>query len=450
MDIKVIWTRAQKEIADKVSSVSFDLWIKPLVAEEFTDGEFILSATSTNMKSFATNEKHFPLIEKYIKETAPIVEKVTIIDAVEKEKREQSSAPNHDVKKVVKGIPVNPTKTFSNFVVGKSNEVVAAACEMVAKNPGKKINPLFIHGRSGLGKTHLLNAIANHILNKDSGKTVLLTTCADFTNDYIETLKNKEAKLSAFRERYRNVDVLLIDDIQFLAGKPSTQEEFFHTFNDLHQNGRQVVITSDRHADQIETLEERMRSRFKSGLIQDIQSPDTEMRIAILQKKAALENHRLEEEIINYLATHAYEKNMNIRDMEGALFKVIFYAQLKNREKPSLEDCHAAFNEEVEDKTTQTTAEAIIECVCKYFNVSKENIVGKKRNREFVEPRMFAIYLITEFLNIPLVNIGQILGGRDHTTVLHARNKIATQKNEDQRTKRVIADISAMIEDKRA
>jgi len=441
MDIAKIWKQSMARIADKVTALSFDCWIKTLVAESFANGCFVLLAESKNAKNYATNDRHFPHIEAAIKETAPVVESVKIIDPVEKEQTEP--APSKTSKKEPEKLTVNPNMTFENFIVGKSNEVVAAAAEGVAKSPGKRINPLFIYGGVGLGKTHLLNAIANHILVESPKLKIVLATSEKFTNDYIVTIKNKNPE--AFREKWRVTDVLLIDDIQFIADKPSTQEEFFHTFNDLVQNGKQVVLTSDRHPDDMPKLQERMRSRFKSGLIQDIGSPDVETRTAILQKKAAMENEQVSEEIVAYLAQLAVDQDMNIRDMGGMLNKVIQYARLMNRPLPTLEDCATILKDTPQDKKVQTTADNIIDQVCKYFNITKADIIGKRRNREFVEPRMFAIYLITEFLNIPLVSIGQILGNRDHTTVMHGRNKIQSQLATDNRVKMIVKDISKMI-----
>lgn len=428
-------------------------------AEAFEDGAFILAASSSMAKQQAISERHFPHIEAAIINIAPIVEKVIVIDAVEKEKRDATKNGTDDKhkddsdsadkasgeKKVIRQLVINPNQTFANFVVGKSNEVVVAAAEAVAKNPGKRINPLFIYGGSGLGKTHMLNAIVNHIMVENPATTIAFVSSERFTNDYVETMRSKDKPVAAFRGKYRTVDILLIDDIQFIRDKQGTQEEFFHTFNDLLQNGKQVVITSDRHPDEMPTLEERMRSRFKSGLIQDITTPDVEMRMAILQKKASLENYRLSDEVCNFLAKHAVENNMNIRDMEGNLFKVIFYAGLKNRPEPTIDDCHDAIKEIQDTSKFQTTADTIINKVCKYFNVTRDDIIGKRRNREFVEPRMFAIYLITEFMNIPLISIGQLLGGRDHTTIMHARNKISNQLRDDARTKRIVTDISKLI-----
>ena len=452
MNIQKIWEDAKKQIAGHVSSVSMDLWIKPLLAESFKDGVFTLAATSTMGKQQAENKRHFKYIETSIKDCAPIVEKVQVIDAIEKEELEQNnnkqiqeSAERQSVRSN-KTVRVNPNQTFENFIVGKSNQIVCAAAESVAKKPGKSVNPLFIYGGSGLGKTHLLNAIVNYLLTESPDTLIAFATCENFTNDYVSTMVNSKTNPTAsFREKYRAVDILLIDDIQFIRDKKGTQEEFFHTFNDLIQNGKQVVLTSDRHPDEMPTLEERMRSRFKSGLIQDITSPDIEMWMAILQKKANLENYRLSDEICRYLANYAFEKGLNVREMEGNLTKIIFMAGLRGKAEPNMDDCRDALKEVQDNSKYQTTAERIIGEVCKYFDITRDDIVGKRRNREFVEPRMIAIYLIAEFLDLPLINIGQLVGGRDHTTVMHARNKIEGQVTSDQRIKRIVGDISKMI-----
>ena len=452
MDIQKTWNKSLPKIADKVSSISYDCWIKTLTPDSFTEGTFTLLAESRSAKGYAQNDRHLPHIEFALKDTAPIIETVQIIDPVEKEASQKSDTKQSpDTQPKIKAQPpekllVNPNMTFDNFIVGKSNEIVSAAAENVSKKPGKRINPLFIYGGVGLGKTHLINAIANRILNEKPELKIILATSEKFTNDYVLTIKNKDAPQEAFREKYRTTDVLLIDDIQFIADKPSTQEEFFHTFNDLISNGRQVVITSDRHPDDMPKLQDRMRSRFKSSLIQDIGSPDVEMRTVILQKKAQMENHHLDPEVVEHLAQAAVDQNMNVRDMEGMLFKVIFYAGLMNRPKPTIEDCRLAMKDTAsEDKKVQTTADHIIEKVCKYFDITKSDIIGKKRDRRFAEPRMFAVYLITEFLNIPLVSIGQILGNRDHTTILHSRNKIQSQLATDNRTKMIVRDLTKMI-----
>ena len=451
MNVHKIWQDAKKQIAGRVSQVSFDLWVKTLTAENFENGEFILAANSTMGKQQAEHERHLVHIETVIKDIAPIVEKVRIIDAVEKEQR-AVNASSQETPQIIKNkahvdqLRVNPNQTFDNFIVGKSNQIVHAAAESVAQKPSKSINPLFIYGGSGLGKTHLLNAIVNYLINESPKIKIAFATSEKFTNDFVDTMRDSKTNpIAAFRKKYRDADILLLDDIQFIRDKKGTQEEFFHTFNDLISNGRQVVLTSDRHPDEMPTLEERMRSRFKSGLIQDITNPDIEMWMAILQKKANLENYRLSDEVCTFLAKHAHEKNLNVREMEGNLTKIIFYASLHGKVEPDLDDCLAALKEVQDNSKYQTTAEKIIGEVVKYFNITRDDIVGKRRNREFVEPRMISIYLISEFLGIPLISIGQLIGGRDHTTVMHARNKIENQIQTDVRIKRIVSDISKMI-----
>ena len=462
MNIQKIWEESKKQIQGKLSSVSFDLWIKPLIAEDFTDGTFILSAPTTAGKQQALQTRHLEHIENSLHESAPIIETIQIIDAIEKEqlqakKQKESSPLNQDTpaggdgfsgtRKINQDLRFNANQTFDNFIVGKSNQIVCAAAESVAKRPGKGVNPLFIYGNTGLGKTHLLNAIVNHIIREDKSKNIVFVSSENFTNDFIKTMMaGKTNPVAEFRERYRNADILLIDDIQFIRDKKGTQEEFFHTFNDLVQAGKQVVLTSDRHPDEMPTLEDRMRSRFKMGLIQDVTTPDVEMWMAILQKKANAENYRLTDEVLHFLSQYAHNNKQNVREMEGNLTKITFYASLKNKTQPDLDDCRDALKEVQDNSKYQTTAENIIGEVCKYFDILRDDIVGKRRNREFVEPRMIAVYLIAEHLNIPLINIGQMIGGRDHTTVMHARNKIENQiAQNDARIKRIVNDITKMI-----
>jgi chromosomal replication initiator protein len=468
MNIQKVWKTAKETLPGKISSVSFDLWIKPLIAESFENGTFVLAAPTTSGKQQAENERHFEHIERALKESAPIVERVQIIDAVQREARAATNAQANylndptagcggsppaggiipPTKKTNWDIRVNPNQTFDNFIVGKSNQIVCAAAEAVAKRPGKGVNPLFIYGSTGLGKTHLLNSIVNYILRETPKTVIAFASSENFTNDFVKTMMNagKGNPISAFREKYRTADILLIDDIQFIRDKKGTQEEFFHTFNDLIQNGKQVVLTSDRHPDEMPTLEERMRSRFKMGLIQDITTPDVEMWLAILQKKANAENYKLPPAVCEYLAKYAHDRALNVREMEGNLTKITFYASLKNKTAPDLDDCADALKEVQDTTKYQTTAENIIANVCKYFDITRDDIVGKRRNREYVEPRMIATFLIADFLNIPLISIGGLLGGRDHTTVMHARNKIEQQlKTKDPRITRIIGDIRKLV-----
>lgn len=446
MDINEIWKQALPLIENNVSSISYDLYIRTLVPEAFEDGTFILMAMSTREANHARKDHHFSHINNAVKTIAPLVEKVEIIDAVEKERRD---ALNNPVPETVSTSPIiynniNPQQTFANFIVGKSNQEVAAMAEFVAKHPGKKINPLFIYGRSGLGKTHLLNAIANHILEDHPATKLVLTTIEKFTDDYVNVIKQK-GDFGAFREKYRNVDVLLIDDVQELASKQATQEEFFHTFNDLFEHQRQIVLTSDRHPNEIATLSERLQSRLKSGIFQDIRNPDIEMRTAILQKKAALEDKFLSNEVASYIAEYSNKVNENIRDMEGHLVKIIVYAELNGHTIPTIEDCAAALADNSgneENARVGDTAARVIATSAAYFNVTPDEITGKRRTEKLADARMVTAYLLTERLKgVPLTEIGEILGGRTYASVIYSRDKIANLMNTDHKLKSAVEDI---------
>ena len=445
MDIIETWQKALPIIENNVSSISFDLYIKPLTPESFEDGVFTLAAISTRDANYANNERHFPHIDYAIKTVAPIVEKVVIIDAVEKERRDAAKNPPDAVplpQPIVHHSNINPQQTFANFIVGKSNQEVAAMAEFVAKQPGKKINPLFIYGRSGLGKTHLLNAIANYIIEDDPKMQVVLTSCQKFTNEYVEVIKQK-GDFGAFREKYRNVDVLLIDDIQEISNKQATQEEFFHTFNDLFEHQRQIVITSDRHPNEIAHLAERMKSRFKGGILQDIRNPDVETRIAILQKKAVLEDKFLPDEVASYIAEYSAKLNENVRDMEGHMTKTIIYGELNGRLVPTIEDCERALAEKAnEDHHHNDVGARIIATVADYFNLVPDDLTGKRRTEEIADARMVTAYVLTERLkDVPLTEIGEMLGGRTHTSVIYSRNKVAEQIKTDAKLNGAIQDI---------
>ena len=337
----------------------------------------------------------------------------------------------------------NKKYTFENFVVGKSNQVVCAAMQSVAEHPSRKFNPLFIYGGVGLGKTHLLHAVGNYLTEHRPDLNVLYVTCEKFTNDYVDSIRNgKEKSNLDFRDKYRSVDVLMIDDIQFISNKMGIQEEFFHTFNDLYQNNKQIIIASDRSPKEMSALEERLRSRFSSGLIQDIQEPDYETKVAILNKKCSQEGYLVDKDVIDFIAQ---KTGTNIREMEGILSKVVFYASLLNKTHASMEDAHEALKDYGETEKTNLDAEKILNTVCDFFKVTKEDLIGKKKNKEIVEPRQLCIYLINDMLNIPLTAIGEIFGGRDHTTIMHARDKISNQVKINPHIRTLVNDIRSQL-----
>lgn len=335
---------------------------------------------------------------------------------------------------------LNPKYTFSTFVVGNSNRFAHAACLAVAETPAKAYNPLFIYGDVGLGKTHLMQAIGHAINKKNANLYIVYITSETFTNELIYAIRDD--KTVEFRNKYRNMDVLLIDDIQFLARKERTQEEFFHTFNTLHEANKQLVISSDRPPKEIPTLEERLRSRFESGLITDIHEPDLETRIAILDKKANLKNLFVPHEVILFIAKSI---TTNIRDMEGALNRIIAYSSLTNTDT-SIELAQRVLKDILPTKKPlKITPRLIKEKLCYYYGISIKEIDSKKRTQTIAFPRQIAMYLTRELTDCSFPNIGKIFGGRDHTTVLHAYKKITKKIEEDQDLLKEIEEIKTNI-----
>ncbi len=446
-ELQIMWERVLSKLEMMTTAVSFDLWIRPLEVLEFKDyNTLILVASSTTAKNQLL-KNHKIQLQNAINEVFNDNINFEILDQNEKDEYIKTNTPAKNQKVEEEGNKTNSNfnekYTFDNFVVGKSNQFVYAAAKSVAENPGQKFNPLFIYGGVGLGKTHLLHAIGNYIKSAYPDKKIMYATCEKFTNDYIESLRaNKDMANFEFREKYRNLDVLMIDDIQFISNKTSTQEEFFHTFNDLYQRQKQIIIASDRPPKEIATLEERLRSRFTSGLIQDIQTPDFETRVAILRKKAQQEKYSIDDEVINFIAEKI---DTNIREMEGILSKVFFFATLLGKKSATLEEAYEAMKENMDEIKEGLSPDMVIDTVCKYFNISKNDIIGKKKNKEIVEPRMICIYLICELLDLPLVAIGKKFGDRDHTTIMHARDKITEQIKTNNKIKVYITDIKDLL-----
>lgn len=445
-DIETIWKQILEKLELRISSVSYMLWIKTIKPLEIDEnGNFILVAQSVTAKNQILRN-FLDKIDDCMEEVTGRNFKITVLD--QNEEIEYLKNNRVDEKNTSKNEEKSPFKekfTFDNFVVGKSNQFVYAAARTVAEHPGKRYNPLFIYGGVGLGKTHLLHAIGNYIHEFSPNLKIMYVTCEQFTNDYIASLYSptKNKSIMEFRGKYRNLDVLMVDDIQFISRGKETQEEFFHTFNELIMNNKQIIICSDRPPKDIETLEDRLRSRFSSGLIHDIQAPDIETRIAILHKKSQLEKYYAEDEVINYIAERV---DSNIRELEGKLSEVYFLATLNGKKVATMEEAKEVFtNEPKEEIKNDLTPDKIISTVCDYFNIGLQDIVGKKKNKEVVEPRMIAIYLISELLNLPLVNIGKIFGGRDHTTIMHSRDKITSELKTNKKIQNLVSDIKGML-----
>lgn len=447
-DLSSLWQAVLDKLELTVSNVSFVMWFRPLKVVDFVDNKkLVISANSISAKNQILRN-YFDKLSKAVSDIFGENIEIEVLDQNEEIEYIKVNGEKTKEKEIeVTKNPFNPKYTFDNFVVGKSNQFVYAAARAVAEHPGEKFNPLFIYGGVGLGKTHLLHAIGNYIKEFNPNLNVLYVTCEQFANDYIESLGSmsttKSKAVLEFRTKYRNLDVLMVDDIQFISKKTSTQEEFFHTFNELYQNNKQIIITSDRPPKDIETLADRLRSRFTCGLIQDIQSPDLETRIAILRKKCQLEKYVIDDDVIDLIAEKI---NTNIRELEGMLSKVYFLATLSNKHSATMEEALEAFNGQIEeDKNEGLSPDDIIDTVCKYFDITRQDIVGKKKSKDVVEPRMIAIYLINEILEIPLVSIGKIFGGRDHTTIMHSRDKISDELKTSHKIKSFLSEIKKML-----
>lgn len=337
--------------------------------------------------------------------------------------------------------PINKQFTFDSFVVGSNTKFVYAAAKAVAEAPGQTFNPLFIYGESGLGKTHLMHAIANELALRAPDKKVLYTTCENFLNEFIDSIAQKNG--AQFRLHYRNVDVLMIDDVQFLKNKTQVQEEFFHTFNELSSQNKQIVLTSDRPPKEIATLEDRLRTRFEGGMIADIQPPSTETKIAILKRKALDRKCSLPDDVLEFLA---HDSGHDVRTLEGRLTKVIFASKL-HEEPITLSLAKLALSESVNESEEQedVTPEKIIAAVCSYFKQKREDLIGKGKKAELVKARQICAYLMCEMLSLPLVSVGNILGGRDHTTIMYARDKMEKLAKLNDRLHKEIDDIKNIV-----
>ena len=411
------------------SNISYNTWIAPLTVYEVTDDTvYILVKLRASLEHI--EEKYLLPFKVCIAEVTGYEYEVSFVtdDHVVIQEKKDTAVKKQQSNAIFEQANLNPKYTFDTFVVGSNNNFAHAASLAVADSPGEIYNPLFLYGGVGLGKTHLMPSIAHFILEKDPTKKVLYVTSETFTNELIDALKigknGNELAMTTFREKYRNNDVLLIDDIQFIIGKESTQEEFFHTFNHLHVSGKQIIISSDKPPKDIETLEARLRTRFEWGLIADISSPDYETRMAILRKKEeldGLERYHIPDEVMQYIANNI---TSNIRELEGSLNKLIALANLENKPIDIPLAAEALKDMISPNNTREITPELIIEVVSDHFNVPAAELKGKKRNAEIVLPRQIVMYLCRKMTDTPLKTIGLILGGKDHASVSHGVKKI--------------------------
>ena len=437
-DLAEIWVRCKDKLKESFNEKVFNVWIKPSMPLEVTDTYYKVAVKNDFFKTML-EENYAQVIEgvlagimskniKLIIETmdngssgSEAAEEMPAVPA----KREQQQLFNENTSvQQPDESNLNPKYVFETFVIGNSNRFAHAAAQAVANDPAHAYNPLFLYGGVGLGKTHLMHAIGNRIKQNNPSMKVLYTSSEKFTNEIINSIQNKTTE--AFRQKYRNIDCLIIDDIQFLKGKEQTQVEFFHTFNALKDADKQIIISSDRPPREIETLEDRLRSRFDQGLTADIQTPDLETRMAILRTKAASDNIVLPTEVITLLATNIAT---NIREIEGAYNKIVAYTSLMHM-PITVETAQKVLSDMGNDIKTRTiTYEGIIKVVADHYNVKQDELFNKKRTQNIAFPRQVAMYLCRELADLSYPRIGELFGGRDHTTVIHAYEKISNFKN---------------------
>ena len=440
-----IWNTAQEHLRVKLSRDTFNMWFAPLRASAI-DGHNLTIEAPNEFCEVWLKDNYLSLMQdavaiaagarlqvkfKVTNGTLPIAPiTLPIQQPVAKAKASETAAERNGTSS---DLHFNPKNTFETFVVGANNNFAFAAAKAVAEAPGKSYNPLFLYGGVGLGKTHLLHAIGQHVAGSRKGARVAYVSSEKFTNEYIDAIQNN--KLVGFRKKYRQTDVLLIDDIQFLAGKERIQEEFFHTFNALHESHKQIVLTCDRPASEIQGLENRLVSRFEWGLVTDLQPPDIEMRLAILQKKAQFMNVTLPDDVINFLATRI---RTNIRRLEGALIRVASYASLTGK-KLSIEVVEGLLREILHEEGRQTISiEVIQKKVAEHFDIRLADMTSKRRPENIAFPRQIAMYLSRQMTESSLNTIGEAFGGRDHGTVLHACRLVKDRMEVDSNVRQVV------------
>ena len=432
-DLNELLNNAKMLLDDSLTGITYDTWIAPLEIVSMTEDTITLSAPS----SF-----HVDQVKRYndaiVNSFKFLTHKVYKISFTTAQDNEQISVKTDNTFSF-QNSNLNPKYTFSSFVIGDNNRFAHAASLAVAEAPGTSYNPLFIYGGVGLGKTHLMHAIGNEVLKRDPSKKVLYVTSEKFTNEFINGIKDNTNE--KFRQKYRNIDVLLIDDIQFIAGKEGIQEEFFHTFNSIHENKGQIIITSDKPPKDINPLEERLKSRFDWGLLVDISAANYETRLAILRKKVQLENIIIDDIILSNIATKV---DSNIRELEGTLNKIVAKASLTHS-PITFELAEKAINDVISQREKVISSEYIKEIVSKYFNISVSDLNSAKRSNEIAYPRQIAMFLCRELANLPYKTIGNDFGKRDHSTVMHACNKVELETKSNIDTKLIVDSVKNII-----
>ena len=444
-ELNDLLTKAKELLKEETTKISYETWIKILEIQS-ADNDHIVLLTSTDFQKNIVSSKYLDLLTNTFNY---LTNKDCSVSIVSREELETASN-NSDLSDTTKiEAPINyvttnlnPKYTFSTFVVGNNNRFAHAAALAVAEAPASSYNPLFIYGGVGLGKTHLMHAIGNEILRNNKNSKILYVTSEAFTNELINAIKDNTN--DQFRNKYRGIDILLIDDIQFIAGKERVQEEFFHTFNTLYESGKQVILSSDKPPKDIPLLEDRLKSRFEWGIIADISNPDYETRLAILRKKAQIDNIIIDDEILSAIATRI---DSNIRELEGTLNKLIATASLTSNRQITMEMAEKAINDIVSQQEKVISATYIQETVGKYFNINPKDLKGSKRSNDITFPRQIAMYLCRNVANMSLPQIGKDFGKRDHTTVMHACNKIEKEIKTNSNTKLIVESVKNILLD---
>ncbi|MFA6533892.1 MAG: chromosomal replication initiator protein DnaA [Patescibacteria group bacterium] len=455
-----LWQAVLGELELSLSKASFTTWFQKTFILEVTDSLAVVGVPNTFTKTWLEKKFQSDITKTLDKITKGQIKKVDFrVSTARPETQEffpaagQTAAPvaapaapeitymSPSIEEKASRFGLNPRYIFKNFVVGKNNELAHAAAQAIAKNPGRTYNPFFIYGGVGLGKTHLMQAIGHKILELFPHKKILYVNSEKFTNDFIKSIH--ENTVDDFRRVYRFPDVLLVDDVQFFAGKEGTQEEFFHTFNDLHQENKQIIVTSDRPPKAISSLEERLTSRFEWGLIADIGAPDFEMRIAILESKCIERSIQMDNEVLHYIANNF---SSNIRELEGALNKILALIEV-NKMEPTLENAKKILASWTTSgsKKKAITAKNVLTVICDFYDLSLTDLIGACREKRLVVPRQIAMYLLREELKASFPGIGQEMGGRDHTTAMHACTKIKRELETDEKMRQEVSLIKQRI-----
>ena len=448
MDNKKLWDGVLVEMELSVSKANFATWFKDTFIHKLEDGVVFISVPNAFVKEWLFTKYH----NNILKALRKLSDNIRSLDYMVSKDGKKPPAQDKKTSGTTRELPLNdfyinkednlnPKYTFSNFIVGPFNELAYAAAQAIIKKPGSVYNPLFIYGNTGHGKTHLIQAVGNHLKQNGTNRRIMYITSERFLNDYVNSMGMGQGRGNDFKEKYRKYDILIMDDIQFLSGKDRTQEELFHLFNFMHENNKQIIFSSDKHPNYIPNLEDRLKSRFGAGMIVDIPSPDHESRSAIIKAKLIMNNFSLASEIVDYLAGVL---SSNIRELEGAINTIICQTQLKNREL-NMNEIRNLIKDTAKPKKTMSPKE-IIKIVTDFYRIEENAVYEKTRKKEVIKPRQIIMYLLREDLQISYPSIGEKLGGRDHTTVMHSCEKVKDDIQSDTTLAQEISELRAMMQ----